>query len=133
MGFSRQEYWSGLPFPSPGDLPHPGIGPMLLMSPAFAGRFFTTSAAWEALTDKGLVSKIYKQLMMLNSIKTNNLLKKWAADLNKYFSKGDKQMAKRDMKRCSSSLFIRDMQIKTAMRYHLTAGRMAIIKKIHKQ
>ena len=49
MGFSRQEYWSGLPFPPPGDLPDPGIKPMTLMSPALAGGFFTTSATWEAL------------------------------------------------------------------------------------
>ena len=48
MGFSRQEYWSGLPCPSPGDLPNPGIKPTSLMSPALAGRFFTTSATWEA-------------------------------------------------------------------------------------
>ena len=48
MGFSRQEYWSGLPFPPPGDLPDPGIEPMSLMSPALAGRFFTTSTTWEA-------------------------------------------------------------------------------------
>ena len=48
MGFSRQEYWSGLPFPSPGDLPNPGIEPVSLMSPALAGSFFTTSATWEA-------------------------------------------------------------------------------------
>ena len=48
MGFSRQEYWSGLPFPPPGDLPDPGIEPTSLMSPALAGRFFTTSATWEA-------------------------------------------------------------------------------------
>ena len=44
MGFSRQEYWSGLPFPSPGNLSDPGIEPMSLTSPALAGRFFTTSA-----------------------------------------------------------------------------------------
>ena len=49
MDSSRQESQSGLPFPSPGDLPHPGIKPMSLMSPALAGRFFTTSAPWEAL------------------------------------------------------------------------------------
>ena len=49
MGFSRQEYWSGLPFPPPGDLPDPGIKPRSLMSPALAGGFFTTSATWEAL------------------------------------------------------------------------------------
>ena len=48
MGFSRQKYWSGLPFPSPGDLPNPGIEPESLMSPALAGRFFTNSATWEA-------------------------------------------------------------------------------------
>ena len=53
MGVPRQEYWNGLPFPSPGDLPNPGIEPMSLvslMSPALAGRFFTTSATWDALT-----------------------------------------------------------------------------------
>ena len=48
MGFSRQEYWSGLPFSSPGDLPDPGIEPATLMSPALAGGFFTTRATWEA-------------------------------------------------------------------------------------
>jgi len=49
MGFSKQEYWSGLPFPSPGDLPDPGIKPTFSVSPALAGGFFTTSATWEAL------------------------------------------------------------------------------------
>ena len=48
MGSSRQEYWSGLPFVSPGDLPGPGIKPVSLRSPASAGRFFTTSTTWEA-------------------------------------------------------------------------------------
>ena len=48
QGFSRQEYWSGLPWPPPGDLPDPGIESVSLMSPALAGRFFTTSATWEA-------------------------------------------------------------------------------------
>ena len=47
-GFSRQDYWSGLPCPFPGDLPDPGIEPTSLMSPALAGRFFTTCATWEA-------------------------------------------------------------------------------------
>ena len=46
MGFSRQEYWSGSPFPTPGDLPDPGIKPFSLTAPALAGRFFTTSATW---------------------------------------------------------------------------------------
>jgi len=49
MGFSRQEYWSGLPFPPPGDLPNPGIEPTFLTSPALAGGFFTTSTTWKAL------------------------------------------------------------------------------------
>ena len=48
MGFSRQEYWSGLPFPSPRDFPDPGIKPASHMSAALAGGFFTTSATWEA-------------------------------------------------------------------------------------
>ena len=54
MGFSRQEYWNGLPFPSPGDFPNPGIEPMSLMSPAWAGGFFTSSTIWEALTMESL-------------------------------------------------------------------------------
>ena len=55
MGFSRQEYWSGLPFPSPGDLPNPGIEPE---SPALAGRFFTTSATWKAAVGVHQLSNI---------------------------------------------------------------------------
>ena len=54
MGFSRREYWSGLPCPSPGDLPHSGIEPISLTIPALAGRFFITSTTWEAL--KGFMS-----------------------------------------------------------------------------
>ena len=51
MGFSRQEYWSGLPCLPPGDLPNPGMEPLPLTSPALAGRFFTTSTTWEALAE----------------------------------------------------------------------------------
>ena len=80
-------------------------------------------------TDKKLTLKVYKWLRQLNTRKINDPVKKWAKELNRHFSKEDIQMANKHRNRCSTSLIIQEMQIKTPMRYHLTLVRMAAIQK----
>jgi hypothetical protein len=83
-----------------------------------------TPTEWEKIfasytSDKGLITRMYRQLKKLNSLKTNEPKKKWASELNRTFSKEEIQVAKKHLKKCSPSLAIKEMQIKTTLRFYL--------------
>jgi hypothetical protein len=89
---------------------------------------------WERIytnpkSDRGLISNIYKELKKLDSRTSNNPIKKWGIELNKEFSTEEYRMAEKHLKKCSKSLIIREMQIKTTLRFYLLPVRMGKIKK----
>jgi hypothetical protein len=96
-------------------------------------RFKRQPTKWEKIfasyiSDKGLITKIYRKLKKLNSKNIHEPMIKWANELNRAFSKEEVQMTKKHMKKCSTSLAMKEMQVKTMLRFHLTPIRMATIK-----
>jgi len=87
------------------------------------GKIFTNPT-----TDRGLISKIYKELKKLDHRETNNSIKKWSSEINKEFTAEECQLTEKHLKKCSTSLVIREKQIKKTLRFHLTPVRMAKIK-----
>jgi hypothetical protein len=88
---------------------------------------------WEKIftnptSDRELISNIYKELKKLDSREPNNHIKNWGTELNKEFSTEESQMAEKHLKKCSTSLVIREMQIKTTLRFHLTPVKITKIK-----
>jgi hypothetical protein len=88
---------------------------------------------WEKIfasytSDNGLIMRICRELKKLNSPKINDPIKKWTKELNRTSSKEEIQKAKKHMKKCSPSLVIEEMQIKTSLKFHLTAVIVAIVK-----
>jgi hypothetical protein len=88
---------------------------------------------WERIfanptSDRGFIPKVHKELKKSNTNHSNNLIKKWGTELNREFSKEESRMAEKHLKKCSKSLVIGEMQIKTILRFHLTPVRMAKIK-----
>jgi hypothetical protein len=80
-------------------------------------------------SDRGLISNIYKELKKLDSRNSNNPIKNWGSEVNKEFSTEEYRMAEKHLKKCSTSLIIREMQNKTTLRFYLTPVRMAKIKR----
>jgi hypothetical protein len=103
------------------------------MTKAMVSKLKQPPTEWEKIfvsytSDKGLITRIYRELKKLNSPKINEPIKKWETELNRNFSKEEVQMPKKHMKKCSPSQAIKEMQIKTTLRFHLTPVRIATIK-----